>query len=218
MKSIFLLPLVIGLLFFGSNEVPGDFTGTITYKYTRTNLEGKILSFPQDVESVYISDSKILVQIISGQIKHFVEYDLLLDLSTNRCYQVNHQEKTITEVAIQKSKDLNFEHHEQPSQRKILNHECTEIIFKRLDVHSGDTVNYTYYFNQNFQKKNLRDFAILQGNSNTLFLDGRFEKLPLRIEMRYPNGEVITIEAINFSRQDHHSSFSYPSYKLINAR
>jgi hypothetical protein len=170
MKYSALFVFTISLAAFIKPLDQDDFRGTITYKYTRVNREGNTVHFPQEMETLHISSTKILVKIISGQIKYVLRYDLLLDLSTNRRFEIYHENKTIHELPEERVRNVNFEYAESDSAtHQVLKMACTQVSFKRVDVHSGDVIN---YFNEKFKKKNLKSFAILQGNANTYFWMG----------------------------------------------
>lgn len=197
-------------------SAPPDFEGSITYRYTKYDSTGMPQYFPQELETMHVSSSEILFQIISGHVKYALGYDLLLDIGKHRRCEVYRESKKLFVLPTEKVDSCYFTTLESGAAKKsVLGYKCTIKTLKHFDTYSKDTVRRDYYLNDTFRKTGLKEFAALQGNKSTLFLDGRFGIIPLKVEILYSSSkERIVIEAVDVKQQSSKEVFLLTDFAI----
>jgi hypothetical protein len=213
------LTLCIALAVMFSFSAPADFEGSITYRYTKYDSTGMPGYFPQELETMHVSSSEILFQIISGHVKYALGYDLLLDIDKHRRCEVYRESKKLFVLPAEKVDSCYFTVLESGTGQSVLGYKCTIRTLKHFDMHSKDTVQRIYYLNDTFRKSGMKQFAALQGNKSTLFLDGRFGTIPLKVEILYSTSkERIVIEAVDVKQQSSKEVFMLSDFEIQKSR
>ncbi len=218
--SIF--PIFFWIVF---SKYQGDdvFEGTIQYSYRVTSATNTRLPFPISSEEVSIDENNILFSPSEGLA---FGRDIYLDKIKMRSYEIDHLNHTITRIDQQKVEIINPIEFKRIGSASLLDYQC-EIYFLKY-VHSfeyaggfgdikTDTLTCTYYIAPEVKILSAKFFSVLQGNNNSLLLDGRFESIPLKVVVLRSNGIKIVIEATRVSRKEITNSFLLPaSYSMKN--
>jgi hypothetical protein len=201
----------------------GVFEGTIQYSYLVTNSKNIRLPFPIISEKVHIDEDNILFSpsggIAAGK-------DIYLSKNSMKAYEIDHLNSSITilnQQYIEVIKPIEFR---KTGDAFILEHRCD--VYSLKYVHSfayieqfiaskSDTLTCTYFVPEIIRIPNATYFSRLQGNNNSLLLDGRFNSIPLKVEITKSNGVKIVIEATKVESKEVSDKFVLPSnYTLSN--
>ncbi|MFM9837913.1 MAG: hypothetical protein ACKVOQ_06590 [Cyclobacteriaceae bacterium] len=205
LKLTFLF-IIIAIRGFGQSST---FEGIVTYSHVDNSLVDISMKNPIDIETVYFSAEKMINRVTQGDLLSVTgNTALFFDASSMKRYKINYDRKSIVDIGEEKDKEtMNVIVMEKLKDEKILSFLCNVFLLKY--VHSfeaigsygpevkSDTLTTKYYVSKDYKIQNVKAFAILQGNRNTKLLDGRFEGVPLKIEIKRQDRSQTTILAVN---------------------
>jgi hypothetical protein len=192
------------------------FEGTIQYSYLVTNSKNVRLPFPLITERVFIDEDNILFSPIDGVA---AGKDIYLSKVKAKAYEIDHLNLSVKIFNQQYLDVINPIEYKKSGNAFILNHKC-EVFYLKY-VHSleylkqflaskSDTLTCIYYVPEDLRIPNLTHFAQLQGNNNSLLLDGRFETIPLKVEIIRSSGIKIIIQAEKIESKEVSEKFLLP--------
>lgn len=199
-----------------------SFQGAVYYRYESKNANGEKLLFPIEEEERDFDRSHILTKTLKGYGKSLVgNKDFWLDAEKQESWIIDHDSRTISTNPHPGTEEIVPLEFSKLPDVEICQHWC-EVYFIRyvyrmehmnmyLD-NKPDTLSSTYYIARDMKMPNARKFAALQGNHNTLILDGRLDGVPLKVIMRRADGIVITIEATKVELRDGSQPWRLPDY------
>jgi hypothetical protein len=205
LKLIFLL-ITIAIKSFGQSAI---FEGIVTYSHIDNSLVNVSMKNPIEIEKVFFSEQKMLNRVTKGDLLSFTgNTALFFDASSLKRHKINYDQKSVVDIGEEKDKEkLNVIVFEKLKDENILSFPCDVFLLKY--VHSfeaignygseieSDTLTTKYYISKDYKIPNVKTFAALQGNKNTKLLDGRFECVPLKIEIKRSDKSQTTILAIH---------------------
>ncbi len=196
-------------LFFLSVQSKGQekaFQGAVTYSNKEFDKDGKLVSSLVDIEKYFFSNEKIVVKTVSGpQTLILGNVDVYLDAVNFKRYSINHDRGAINIVPAPTVPEEIIALEEAKLTEDVINgYKCKVHFIKYAHQFTGpygnqiiDTLSCTYHVSEVMKIPNLKIFAKLQGNKNSLFVDGRFQGLPLKVVLKRNNGSKIVLECID---------------------
>jgi hypothetical protein len=191
------------------------FEGIVTYSHVEDGLINKRLESPIKCEKVYFSKEKMLNRVTEGDLLSFTgNTALFFDAIRMKRLKINYDRKTVTDIGEEKDLEiLNVIVFEKLKKEEVvLSIACDVFLLKY--VHSfeavgdfgkeirTDTLLTRYYISKSHKISNVKSFSVLQGNRNTKLIDGRFDGIPLKIEINRNDGSRTTILATHIETRN----------------
>lgn len=201
------ISLLFTLISFSS--IGQNFRGVVRYKYTDFNGEGKNILSPIETQDIFYNESHKLVRNVSGFVKDRVgNEDYYFDADKMVRYKINHNSRTIRNIGIEN--DVEVIHpldYRKIGSAPVLNFLCDIYLLKyvhefKINTATGqtetkDTLQCTIYSSIDLKMARAKDFAHIEGNRNSILLDGRFEGIILKVIRERKDHSKTVIEAIN---------------------
>jgi hypothetical protein len=188
------------------------FEGVVLYENTSVDGLGTKQMIPVEQELVTLAGDKMLFKPTKGMAVSIVN-EVLLDVAAKAVFEIDHNAKKIYQLAPMERDVHLMKYVETQKDTFLLGRKCIVKVFKQYDVHFLDTAQITYWLAPSLQINKVADFAQLQGNRNTLLVDGSLEYLPLMIRIRFNTGRQIIKKALNIAEKHHlKSELALPNY------
>jgi len=196
------------------------FEGSVTYVHEESDQGGNKTSTPVTKERVFFSKNIILREDVSGPALQIIgNIKVYLNSEKGLRYFIDDDRKTIKNVGTPKSSAII-----RPIEEKWVGEE--EICGYKCDVHTLkyvnqfelpqgtviDTLSCTYYNSKILKIFRPEIFGRLQGNKNTLILDGRYNGVPLKIILKRQDGSMIIIKSDEIKPMDVNEFVKLPNY------
>lgn len=179
----------------------------ILYNHQNLSSDGQEKFFPIRTESFCFGFTQVLSRVLEGDFTTIVgNIDVLLDIEKEKSYEIDHDERTIFVLPSEKRDSVKYLKIDTLDSVELLGHRCVVISFSRPYrndlVYVADTIRSTYYLAPSLTLSNPLKFAALQGNKNTVILDGRLSGIPLKIISEFPDGSKLITEAKQIRKSD----------------
>ncbi len=219
-RNIFLFGVCICALFnfhvFAQKNV---FEGSIIYLNKEIDERGKPRMAPVDKEKIFFAKNVILTRTISGpQMFILGNIDIYLNVEKKLKYSINHDNSLIKRISdLEIEKIISIEE-KLMKDEIVLGYNCDVNFLKYVHQFDGpygrvyDTLSCTYYNSKEFKIPHLDIFGLLQGNKNTLFLDGRYDGVPLKVILKKNDGSIIMTESVEVKQMNVDKFVKLPNY------
>jgi hypothetical protein len=205
-------------------ESKSFFEGSVYYRYEQRDAKGNKVPFPIDEDELCFDEKHILARTIKGYgIALIGSKDVWLDAESKVALSINHDNQSISKMPDYEPEEILPIEFKKTGEVKVLDYLCDIYFIKyvnRMEYvkdmlgNLPDTVSCTYYIAKDLIIPHSDIFAALQGNHNSLILDGRFFCIPLKFEMKRGNGIVITIHAVKVEHGDMTKKLRLPDYPI----
>lgn len=198
------------------------FEGVVTYTIKEFDRWGNAVELPVDKEEVFFGHDIILTRHTSGLFLLMSErVDVYLCARENVKYLVNHTTmrtkkmrppadvEIITPIEEMKLYDEEVNGYPCEVNRIMYVHRYTGPFGE-----TADTLNCTYYNSKALKISKPNVFALLQGNRNTLLLDGRYAGFPLKVVYSKSDGSVTSIESVLIKQIAVDQQVKLPDYEV----
>lgn len=199
------------------------FEGVVTFSIKEFDGFGNPVEVPVDKQEIFFTEHVILTRHISGILLLMSEpVDISLNSLENAKYLIDHANKTIKKMQPPADVEEIVPIEETKLDDEEINgHQCEVTKIKYVHRYPGpygevsDTLTCTYYNSKTLTLTKPKTFALLQGNRNTLLLDGRYNGLPLKIVYIKNDGAVTQIQAEVIKPANVEEKVKLPDYKVI---
>lgn len=199
------------------------FEGVVTYTIKEFDRWGNAVELPVNKEEIFFSQDIILTRHTSGPFLLMGErVDVYLNARENVKYLVNHTTMRMKKMQPPADVELITPIEETKLYDEEINgYPCEVNRIKYVHRYTGpfgetaDTLNCTYYNSKTMKISKPKVFALLQGNRNTLLLDGRYAGLPLKVVYSKSDGSLTSIESVLVKQTDVDAQVKLPDYEVI---
>jgi hypothetical protein len=201
-----------------------SFQGVVYYRYESKDAKGAKLLFPIEEEERDFDTNHILTKTLKGYGKSLIgNKDFWLDAEKGESLIIDHDSKTISINKHPGTEEIAPLEFSKLPDVEVCQYWCEVYFIKyvyRMEHmkmyldNKPDTLSSIYYVAKDMKIPNARKFAALQGNHNTLILDGRFSGVPLRVIMKRADGIVTTIEAMKVEPKEMSQQLRLPDYAI----
>lgn len=197
-----------------------NFIGSVTYSIKEFDGDGRERLTPVTAEKYFFGESAVLNKVLSGsQLFLIGNVDICMDISSHSIFKINHEERIVKNISgtIQSEEITPINEYTLEStfvSKQKCNVNFLTYAHKLLmpTDKSIDTLSCTFYHSQRFDIPYKKQLAKLQGNRNTLFLDGRYQGLPLKVVLIRQDSSKIVIEAIDIKEMSVEEYVKIPGY------
>jgi len=200
------------------------FEGIVTYSHHDLDNQGNSIINPINSESLYLTKEKILNRVTSGELMNFTgQTALCFDAVSMKRYKIDYDRRIVADIGAEKNIEiLNVLVFEKLKDEIVLSLPCDVFLLKYVHDFEAmgqygkeiksDTLNTKYFISKHYKIINIKTFAILQGNRNTKLIDGRFEGVPLKIEIKRGDGSLTTILATKLESRNVDEFLDWPTF------
>lgn len=196
------------------------FEGSITYSYKEFDKNGIKRIAAVEQEKIIFSKDVILSRTISGPILSYLkDFAVYLNSDKKIRYSIFYDEKAIEDVGIAKKMEtINPIEEKALPEGEILGYRCDvhfikyAHLMKHPDKYFYDTLSCTYYNSKSLKVLKPEIFGMLQGNANSLILDGRYDGIPLKVIIKSQDGSTILIEGVEVTKMNVDEFVKLPDY------
>lgn len=198
------------------------FEGVVTYSIKEVDGYGNPVEVPIDKQETYFTEHVILTKHISGMfLLVSAPVEICLNARENAKYLIDHPNRSIKKMQPPADVEVIVPIEEiKLSDEEIKGYQCDVTKIKYVHRYQGpygevsDTLTCTYYNSKTLKLSNAKAFAVLQGNRNTLLLDGRYSGLPLKVVYSKNDGAITRIEADMIKRVNVDEKVKLPDYEV----
>lgn len=217
--------ILVWIFYQSSYSDPKYFEGIVTYNFKEFDSKGNILTTPINKERFFFKKGIILNEIIDGiHLLKFGNEQVYIDTEKKIRLVINNDQKFIKNIGIETViQNVNAIEEKKLNEEKVLGHPCNVTFLKYVHKFMNpfgkevsDTLSCTYYTSKQHKIFQPEVYGLIQGNRNSLVLDGRFKGIPLRVIIRRTDNSNMIIESSGLKETKVDDFIKLPSYPLNN--
>lgn len=196
------------------------FEGRITYQIREFDERGRPMAPPISREEMYVKETVCLTKPVEGQfLDLFDQVDTYLDAQKNVRYSINHTQHYIRSIGpSQEVTEYELLENRRDGEEQVQGQVCDVYVIKYAREYDAllnlgiDTLRCRYYVSKDLKMPHRKEFALLNGNRNSLLLDGRFEGIVLKLVIERKNKSHLEMIATEIKKMPVDEFIRLPDY------
>ena len=222
--SLRILSIFIVLITIDKRSLSQDkyFEGTVIYVTREFDKDGHQIQSPITKEKIFFSKSTIVTQFIQGAaLSLYGNKQIYMNSEKRVRYRIDNDSKLIKKVGIVEIEKIEPLEEKSTDEELIQGYKCDVHILQyvhRFESPNGitfDTLSCTYFNSKTLKMFQPEVFGFLQGNKNSLFLDGRYDCIPLKVILKRRDGSKIVIESELIEQMNVDALLKLPEYPIM---
>jgi hypothetical protein len=205
-----------------ANSQDAFFEGRITYLTREFDEQGKQVASPITREEMYLKGTICVIKPVAGQfLDIFDQVDTYLDAQKKLRYGINHTQHFIRNIGPSPEVyEYQLLENRREGEVQVNGLACDLYIIKYARDYDAilnlatDTLRCYYYVSKEWKMPHGREFALLNGNKNSLLLDGRFEGIVVKLLIERKNKSRLEVTATKIEKMDAEEFIRLPDYPV----